>query len=245
MPPRLTAVKNGAKNCHDKKGAFYRPCLLSVLWLAVKMANCVKIKMNDKAMRLKSSMLTVGNLAMVFKLDVSRGIYICSEEEGEIIIPTETGVFKVEDFTKTYVVNGEPTQALSSGSSSPCHSLGIPLSYNKTTASLRTSLNPPPGQMSSTQTLPRPSFTTGSSKAQSASWRKSLVFVDIAPSGTVNQKFQVHLNLTEQTATVDDVEKMLEQQLGFEVILLDSKYLPVMSAETTKGKRNCNLVGVL
>ena len=109
MPPRLTAVKNGAKNCHDKKGAFYRPCLLSVLWLAVKMANCVKIKMNDKAMRLKSSMLTVGNLAMVFKLDVSRGIYICSEEEGEIIIPTETGVFKVEDFTKTYVVNGDFT----------------------------------------------------------------------------------------------------------------------------------------
>lgn len=142
--------------------------------------------MNDKVMRLKSSTLTVGNVAMVFKLDVNRGIYICSEED-EIVIPTETGVFKVEDFTKTYVVNGE--QAVSSGSSSLCHSLGIPLSYNKTTASLRTSLNPPPGQMSSTQTLRRPSFTIGSSKAQSTSWRKSLVFVDIAPSGTVNQKF--------------------------------------------------------
>ena len=40
-----------------------------------------------------SSTLTVGNLAMIFKLDVNQGIYICCEE-GEIIIPTETGFFQ-------------------------------------------------------------------------------------------------------------------------------------------------------
>ena len=79
-------------------------------YVAVKMANCVKIKMNEKVMRLKSSTLTVGNLAMIFKLDMDQGIYICCEEEGEIIIPTETGVFNVEDYSKTYVVNGEPTR---------------------------------------------------------------------------------------------------------------------------------------
>ena len=34
--------------------------------VAVKMANCVKIKMNEKVMRLRSSTLTVGNLAMIY-----------------------------------------------------------------------------------------------------------------------------------------------------------------------------------
>jgi len=43
-------------------------------YIAVKMANCVKSKMNEKVMRLKSSTLTVGNLAMIFKLDMDQGI---------------------------------------------------------------------------------------------------------------------------------------------------------------------------
>ena len=98
---------------------------------------------------------------------------------------------------------------------------------------MRTNLNPPPGQISSTQTLLRPSFTSGSKKVHSASWKKSLLVVDVAPSGVVNEKFQVHLSLTEETASVDEV-----QQLGFDVILLDAKHLPVMSGETTKGKLN-------
>ena len=74
------------------------------------MANlCIKIKMQETALRLRSSTLTVGNLAMIFKLDINQRIYICSEEGGEMIIPSETGVFNVEDYDKTYVVNGEPT----------------------------------------------------------------------------------------------------------------------------------------
>ena len=39
------------------------------------MANCVKIKMNEKLIRLKSSTFTVENNAMIFKLDVNQGIY--------------------------------------------------------------------------------------------------------------------------------------------------------------------------
>ena len=61
------------------------------------MANCVKIKMNEKVMMLRSSTLTVGNLAMIFKLGMNQGIYICGEEEGEIIAPTETAFFNIED----------------------------------------------------------------------------------------------------------------------------------------------------
>ena len=53
------------------------------------MADCVKMKMNEKVMRLRSSTLTAGNLSMIFNLDVNQVIYICFEEEGEIILPTE------------------------------------------------------------------------------------------------------------------------------------------------------------
>ena len=64
-------------------------------------------------MRFKPFTLTVGNVAMISKLDVNQGIYICCKEEGEIIIPTETGSFNVEDYDKTYFVNGEPSQPIS------------------------------------------------------------------------------------------------------------------------------------
>ena len=59
---------------------------------------------------------------------------------------------------------------------------------------------------------------------------------DVLSSGAISNKFQVHLSLTQETASVDEVQNMLKEQLGFDVILLNSKHLPVMSGETTKGK---------
>ena len=35
-------------------------------------------------------------------------MYIHSEEEAGIILPSESGTFLVEDFSKVYVLNGEP-----------------------------------------------------------------------------------------------------------------------------------------
>ena len=44
-------------------------------FVAVRMANCVKIKMNGKMTRIRS--LTVGNLPIIiFKLDVNQGILL-------------------------------------------------------------------------------------------------------------------------------------------------------------------------
>ena len=56
--------------------------------------------MQEKILRLRSSTLIMGNLAMIFKLDINQGIYICSGEKGEIIMPLETGVFNVEDYDR-------------------------------------------------------------------------------------------------------------------------------------------------
>ena len=81
---------------------------------------------------------------MIFKLEAQQGIYIRSEEEAEIILPSESGTFLVEDFSKTYVVNGEPAvsviPAVNSLSQSPSTSLGIPISYQQP----RSKTNPPP-----------------------------------------------------------------------------------------------------
>ena len=42
------------------------------------------------------------------------------------------------------------------------------------------------------------------------------------PSGEIREKFQVYMSLTEETSSVDEVQRLLKQQFGFEVILLDS-----------------------
>ena len=60
--------------------------------------------------------------------------------------------------------------------------------------------------------------------------------VEVLPSGEIREKFRVHMSLTEETSSVGEVQRLLKQQLGFEVILLDAKHLPVMGGETTNGK---------
>ena len=42
--------------------------------------------------------------------------------------------------------------------------------------------------------------------------------------------------LTEETSSVGEVQRLLKQQSGFEVIFLDAKHLPLMGGETTNGK---------
>ena len=46
--------------------------------------------------------------------------------------------------------------------------------------------------------------------------------VDMLPSGEIREKFQVYMSLTEETSSVDEGQRLLKQQLGFEVILLDA-----------------------
>ena len=53
----------------------------------------IKIKMDEKEVKLKSSTLNNSNLAMIFRLDLNQGIYI-SSKEGEIILPSDTGEVK-------------------------------------------------------------------------------------------------------------------------------------------------------
>ena len=189
----------------------------------------VKDKHREKVLKLRPATVSVTNLAMIFKLEAQQGIYtVHSEEEAEIILPSESGTFLVEDFSKTYVVNGEPAVSVIppvNSSQSPSTCLGIPISYQQP----RSKSNPPPGN----GRFERPTFKV----VKSQGWKKSFVVVEITSSGQVFDKYQVHLNLKEETASVPVVEEMLKEQLGFDIRVLDSKHLPIMAGETTTGKR--------
>ena len=189
----------------------------------------VKEKHREKVLKLRPATVSVTNLAMIFKLEAQQGIYtVHSEEEAEIILPSESGTFLVEDFSKTYVVNGEPAVSVIppvNSSQSPSTCLGIPISYQQP----RSKSNPPPGN----GRFERPTFKV----VKSQGWKKSFVVVEITSSGQVFDKYQVHLNLKEETASVPVIEEMLKEQLGFDIRVLDSKHLPIMAGETTTGKR--------
>ena len=103
----------------------------------------VKVKHQEKVLKLRPATVSVTNLAMIFKLEAQQGIYIHSEEEAEIILPSESGTFLVEDFSKTYIVNEEPAVSVIppvNSSQSPSTSLGIPISDQQP----RSKTNPSP-----------------------------------------------------------------------------------------------------
>jgi hypothetical protein len=112
----------------------------------------VKVKFNDRLLKLKPSLTTEKKLAMIFKLDVNKGIFLHTEEQGEIILPDEAGNFVVEDVNTTYVVNGD---AISSNNVSipNVNRIELPLSYQQSPSTSRSSTNPPSGP------LMRPKFT--------------------------------------------------------------------------------------
>ena len=155
----------------------------------------VKVKhQQGKVLKLRPDAVSVTNLAVIFKLEARQGIYILSEEEkAEIILPSESGTFLVEDYSKTYVVNGEPAVSVippvNSLLQSSSTSRGIPISYqqpgNKT--------NSPPGN----RKFERPTFK----EVKSQGWKKAFVVVEITSSGHLFDKYQVHLNLIEENAS--------------------------------------------
>ena len=68
----------------------------------------LKVRHREEVLKLRPATVSMTNLVIIFKLEAQQGIYIHSEEEAEISLPSESGTFLVEDFSKTYVVNGEP-----------------------------------------------------------------------------------------------------------------------------------------
>ena len=147
----------------------------------------------------------------------------------EKVLKLRPATVSVTNLAMIFKLNGEPAVSVippvNSLSQSPSTSLGLPISYQQP----RSKTNPPPG----TGRFERPTFKV----VKSQGWKKSFLVVEITSSGHVFDKFQVHLNLKEETASVPVIEEMLKEQLGFDIRVLDSKHLPIMEGETTTGKQ--------
>lgn len=182
----------------------------------------INIQFKEKKVKLRETSVTTRNLALVFKLEMS-SVYLISKED-EIVVADERGLFNVNAATD-YILQGDDIRNNQPSSDS--------------TVNIRPRINPPPAGLAS-----RPTFrtiTTGPSTSTTASsspktWRKSFLHVEADSYGKISEKFQLHLCLSEDTANIPKIKEMIQEQLGYEVELLDTKNLPIMASDLTKGK---------
>jgi len=188
-----------------------------------KMAGLVGVKFGDRTVRVKQRDLCTATLGMIFKLDPN-SIYITREPEGELFIADDAGRFHVNEIGAEFHVHGDDIGI--QPSPTPSTSTNMNLAGGSMSGG-RTRFNPPP-------TPKRPRFSSPTSAA-SQFWKKAFIFIEVDEKGDFKEKYQLHL-LKDETASVPEIKTMLKDQLGFDVTLLDSKHLPILSSELTKGK---------
>lgn len=178
----------------------------------------VNVKCGERQVKLRESSLNARNLALVFKLQANT-IYL-SSDDGELVLADETGSFIVNPAVN-YNLHGDaevPTTRTAPNT----------FSYQPAQAFLRSRLNPPP----------RPTFTATNgpnTTHNKKSWKKAFIYVDIDGDRKVTEKCQLHLPLSEETAQLSLIKNKLKDQIGADVEVLDSKYLPIVDSELTKG----------
>jgi len=204
----------------------------------------VNVKRGDTSLKVRLNENTSQVLSRVFKLNAD-SIYLIGDES--VLMPDpRTGEFNPDDVLSfiTYEVFGDPQQQDIAAEPS-CSYLQPTVSAGR-----RLNPNPPPGvsgNMARQQGLTRPAFmfaktqlqhhgsassSPGSSPART--WRKTVIFCEVV-DGKPSPIFQVYLNLCEETATVEQVAKQVENEVGTPVILLDNKYLQIRTSNATKG----------
>ena len=178
-------------------------------------------------------------LGKIFKL-VASSIFLEEEASGIVIIPTESGRFQEGELVveRTYIVHGD----------------GVPDAETRRSPSLPQrpsffSSTPTPLPLPTSSAVARVSYSslipsTPQPNKRQQSWKKSVLLMDVAEMGRPSQSFQVHLTLTEETSTVPIVLELLEKQLGFKVVIYDSKWLPIQDNVGTRGK-SCDFLNLL
>ena len=86
----------------------------------------------------------------------------------------------------------------------------------------------------------RPVFTFNKARKEPENiqkWRRNIIFSEVL-DGKPSPIYQIYLTLTPQTASVDQVALMVEEEVRTRVMLLGNKGLRIMPSESTKGKSN-------
>lgn len=191
----------------------------------------VNVIFGERRVKLREASITLRNLALVFRLDEAT-IYITSEEH-EVLIADDNGMFQGLNPANNYILHGDPavqTVQTNYSNAQPRVQPGL--------VPARSRLNPPP-----IPPLARPSFSTpsGSTSANTSStrkptWKKAFVHISVEENKPPQERCQLHLPLTEETATVDCIKTLLKDQVGCDIEILDSKFLPIVESPLTKGK---------
>ena len=86
----------------------------------------------------------------------------------------------------------------------------------------------------------RPVFTFNKARKEPENiqkWHKNIIFSEVL-DGKPSPIYQIYLTLTPQTASMDQVARIVEEEVGTRVMLLDNKGLRIMPPESTKGETN-------
>ena len=180
--------------------------------------------------------LQVKNISSLFKLEAS-SVYLVEEIDNMVLFPLENGEFKSSHVfpSSTYEVHGNAavTPELSSTSMSLPVTSGINIPYGGYTSPTFQSNSTPPPHL--------PCTSKNSNKI-----KKTIVLVNVSKKAKGKEKLgtgkvdytaitQVVVSMTAVQCNVPTISKLVEQQVGFEVMLLDSKCFPLLSNDSTCG----------
>ena len=175
----------------------------------------------------------VRNIANLFHRNPST-VYLMDEIGGLVLFPLDNGKFKLSNVVigKTYEVHGEEAPSMSASEATPTasRSLGISSPFGAYTSRTCSDIPPPH--------LPRP---------KSTKFKKTIMIVSLAKKGKGKERSQCSIRLDYTTVTqvvvslsvaqctVMAVAGLVTQQVGFDVILMDSKCYPLLNSEGTAG----------
>lgn len=203
------------------------------------MEKYIQIAKDGKPLRMKLNS-AVNILSRLFKY-TEESIYLIGDES--IVFPDPVSrTFNEDEILNyvTYEVFGDPVNPAPSEptTTSP---MGNPFSYQSPTSTAKQFANYrqpylQPSRGSNRPTLPtRPSYTRAEGiPKQQATWKKAVMFCEIV-DGKPSAVYQIHATLTDSTASVETIAKICQQEVGEPVMLLDNKFLKIISSEATKG----------
>ena len=173
------------------------------------------------------------NIASLFKLETT-GMYLVEEIGSVVLFPLEDGRFKSNQIVMeaTYEVHGQPaivqgeTTAASNATQSQS-SPGVPFgTYTTPTYSLPPPHPPRPKKSTLTKTIVLVSLQLKDGQTPSSSKASKIDFQVVT---------NIVLTLEPSQCNLATVGKPVAQQVGFEVILLDSKAYPLLPSDATSG----------
>lgn len=204
----------------------------------------MQVQSGDKVLKVKLNDSTITVLSKVFSLQAET-IYLIGDDS--VVMPDpDTMVFNVADILSfvIYEVHGEQITRKPDAIDKLPVPLGNRFSYQSSYLAAGTSSERREGSCSKKHSLPsRPTFTFKSSRehGQTQKWRKNIIFSEVV-DGKPSPIYQIYLTLSNETASVEQVTRMVEDEVGTRVMLLDNKGLRIMASESTKGKSMLDMI---